>query len=133
MAGPIAFLTTLEIHDGPLEAFKAASQRSMKFLEESGPQVMAGVCLDEANMRAHGFQVRRDSESILFHWKLADPHMRDVMQHATTRRVAIYGQPDEAVPQGLKRLAGQGTEVTVIPRFAGFDRFAMGLVPGSSD
>jgi hypothetical protein len=132
MAEPIAFVTTLEIHDGKLEAFKAAAQRAMKFHEESGPQIMAGVYLDEANMRAYGFQVHRDSESILSTWKLADPHIRDVMQHITTRRVTIYGQPSEAVMEGMNRLAGQGAEITVIPRLVGFERFATTLASGRS-
>ena len=62
---------------------------------------MAEICIDENEMRAHGVQVHRDSESILKHWKLADPYMRDVMQYITTTRVDIYGQPNKAVMEGM--------------------------------
>lgn len=124
MSDPIAFVTTFEIHEGRLDAFKEAARRTMEFNEANGPQIMAGVYLDEANMRANGFQIHRDSESILALWKLADPYMKDVMQHVTTKRVDFYGQPSEAVLQGLQRLVSQGVVVTVTPRFVGFERVA---------
>ena len=92
------------------------------FPETNGPQLAAEVCIDENVMRAHGVQVHRDSESILTHWQLADPHMRDVMQHFTTTRVDIYGQPNEAVMEGMRRLSSQGAVLSVTPRFAGVSR-----------
>lgn len=52
--------------------------------------------------------------------------MRDVMQHVTTKRVDVYGQPNEAVMEGMRRLSGQGAILTVTPRFAGFDRLSGG-------
>lgn len=123
MAEPIVFLTTFEIHEGKLDAYKEGVTKSMEFIETNGPQVMAGVYLDEASLRAHGFQVHRDSESILTHFRLADQYMKDVMQHVTTKRVDIYGQPNEAVMQAMQKIVGQGVVLTVTPRFAGFERF----------
>jgi hypothetical protein len=76
----IVFITTFQIENGALEKFKEASRKSTDFLEANGPQLMAEVCIDENEMRAHGVQVHRDSESILTHWQLADPYMRDVMR-----------------------------------------------------
>lgn len=123
MSEPIAFITTLKIHDGKLEEFKAATTKSIAFAEENGPQVLAGVHIDEKDMRAHGFQVHRDSESILKTWQVMDPNIREVLQYSTTTRVDIYGQPNEAVMEGMKRLAGEGVTLTVTPRHAGFVRF----------
>ena len=123
MSGPIVFITTFQIENGALEEFKEAVRKSTDFLETNGPQLLAEVCIDENEMRAHGVQVHRDSESILTHWQLADPHMRDVMQHITTTRVDIYGQPNEAVMEGMRRLTSQGAVLSVTPRFAGFSRF----------
>lgn len=87
MPEPIVLITTFEIHEGKLDAFKEGVTRSMEFIQANGPQVMAGVYVDEANLRAHGFQVHRDSASILTHFRLADRHMKDVLQHVTTKRV----------------------------------------------
>lgn len=123
MSEPIAFVTTLRIHDGKLQEFKAATQRSLAFAEENGPQVMAGIYIDEDDMRAHGFQVHRDSESILKAWQTMDPHIKEVLQHSSTTRVDIYGQPNEAVMEGMQRLSGQGATLTVTPRHTGFVRF----------
>lgn len=122
MSVPIVFITTFQIENGALDKFKEAVRKSTDFLEANGPQLMAEVCIDENEMRAHGVQVHRDSESILTHWELADPYMREVMQYITTTRVDIYGQPNEAVVEGMKRLASQGAVITVTPLFAGFGR-----------
>ena len=122
MSVPIVFITTFQIENGALEKFKEAVRKSMDFLETNGPQLMAEVCIDEKVMRAHGIQVHRDSESILSHWQLADPYMRDVMQYITTTRVDIYGQPNEAVMEGMRRLSSEGAVLSVTPRFAGFSR-----------
>jgi hypothetical protein len=122
MTVPIIFITTFQIENGTLEKFKKAVRKSTDFLEINGPQLMAEICIDENEMRAHGVQVHRDSESILNHWKLADPYMRDVMQYITTTRVDIYGQPNKAVIEGMRRLSSQGAIISVTPQFVGFSR-----------
>ena len=122
MSLPIVFITTFQIENGALEKFKEAVRKSMDFLETNGPQLMAEVCIDEKVMRAHGIQVHRDSESILSHWQLADPYMRDVMQYITTTRVDSYGQPNEAVMEGMRRLSSEGAVLSVTRRFVGFSR-----------
>ena len=123
MSVPIVFITTFQIEKGALEKFKEAVRKSTDFIEANGPQLMSEVCIDENEMRAHGVQIHRDSESILSHWQLADPHMRDVMQYITTTRVDIYGQPNEAVMEGMRRLSSQGAVISATPLFAGFSRF----------
>jgi len=119
---PIIFITTFQIENGALEKFKEAVRKSMDFLETNGPQLMAEVCIDEKVMRAHGIQVHRDSESILSHWQLTDPYMRDVMQYITTTRVDIYGQPNDSVMEGMRRLSSEGAVLSVTPHFTGFSR-----------
>lgn len=122
MSVPILFITTFQIEEGALDKFKEAVRNSTDFLEANGPQLFAEVCIDENEMRAHGVQIHRDSESILRHWQLSDPHMRNVMQHITTTRVDIYGQPNEAVIEGMQRLSSQGVVISVTPGFVGFSR-----------
>ena len=122
MAGPILFISTSKIKDGVLEIFKEAVRNTMDFLDGNGPQLMGEVCIDEDKMVAHTIQLHRDSESILAHWKLSDPHRRDVMQHITTTRIDIYGEPSEAVMEGMRQLSAQGSVLSVTPRFAGFIR-----------
>lgn len=123
MPDPIVFVTAFHIHEGKLKEFKEAAKKSLAFNEANGPHLMAGIYIDEKAMRAHGLQIHRDSESILAAWQLADPHIRSVMPYLTTTRVEIYGQPNEAVMEGMQRLSGEGAELIVTPRLAGFSRF----------
>ncbi len=124
MSGSIVFVTINQIESGALEKCKDAFRKSIDFLETNGPQLMLEVYIDENEMRAYGLQVHRDSDSILAHWQLADPYMRDVMQYLTTTPVDIYGQPNEAVMEGMRRLSSQGAVLSVTPRFAGFIRLS---------
>ena len=126
MSVPILFVTTFQIADGALEKFKDAVRKSTAFLKSNGPQLMSEVCIDEGEMRAHGIQMHRDSASILTHWQLADPSIRDVMQYATTTRVDIYGEPNDAVMKGMRQLASKGAVVTATPQFVGFSRLPDG-------
>jgi hypothetical protein len=57
VSGPIVFITTFQIENGALEKFKEAVRKSTDFIETNGPQLMAEVCIDENDMRAHGVQV----------------------------------------------------------------------------
>jgi hypothetical protein len=54
---------------------------------------------------------------------MADTYMRAVMQHITTTRVDIYGQPNDAVVKGMRQLSGMGATVAVKPHLVGFNRF----------
>lgn len=126
MSEPIVFVTSFEINEGKVAEFKDAAKRSMEFLRANGPHLFAGIYLDEAGKVANGVQVHRDSESILTAWKTADPHIREVMQHVRTTRVENYGQPSDAVMEGMKRLAGAGASIVVRPRLVGFTRLQDG-------
>ena len=124
MSDHIIFITTSQIQNGALEKVKEAARKSVDFIEANSPQLLAEVCIDENELRFHGIQVHRDSESILAHWQLSDPYMRDVLQYITTTRVDIYGQPNEDVMEGMRRLSSQGAVISVTGRFTGFSRLS---------
>jgi hypothetical protein len=113
----------MKIHEGKTEEFQEGLRKSMAFLEANGPQLMAETYIDLEKMIAYVIQVHRDSESILEHWRMSDTYQQDVMQYITTTHVDIFGQPNQAVKEGMKRLAGTGATITVNPHFAGFNRF----------
>lgn len=119
---PVLFCNTMQITGGHLESFKHAVQRAVEFVEEHGPQLMVEVFIDEQRLVAYSFQLYRDSESILIHWKMSDPHIREVMEHCTVQRLDVYGRPNEAVMEQLRRPDDQEVAVTVTPHFTGFTR-----------
>lgn len=123
MSESIMLINTMQIEQGKLEDFKESVKNSLAFVEANGPQLMVEVYVDEKNLQAYSFQFYRDSESILSHWQMSDPYIRDVMQHITVKRLDIYGQPDDAVMEGVRPFSQDGVIVTVTPHFAGFTRF----------
>lgn len=123
--GPILFRNTMQVTSGHLEKFEQAVHQAVEFVEQYGPQLMVEVFIDEEHMLAYSFQLYRDSESILVHWKMSDPYIRDVMEHCTVQRLDVYGEPGEAVAEGLGSF-GEDVTVTVTPRFHGFTRFQAG-------
>ena len=66
--------------------------------------------------------VQISSFAILQHWRIAAPHIRDVMESCGMRRLDVYGQPSEEVILGLLSLIEQGVPVTITPGFVGFRR-----------
>lgn len=123
MSDSIMLINTMQIEQSKLEDFKQSVKNSLAFVEANGPQLMVEVYVDEKNLQAYSFQFYRDSESILSHWQMSDPYIRDVMQHITVKRLDIYGQPDDAVMEGVRPFSQDGVIVTVTPHFAGFTRF----------
>lgn len=116
----ILFHNTMRITDGHLEAFTAAIQRAVAFVEEHGPQLMVNVYLDEENGLAHSFQLYPDSDAVLAHWKLSDPYIQDVMGHCTVESFETYGEMSDEVLEGLgSSPVGEGQ---VRPPLAGFIR-----------
>lgn len=122
MSTSILLVNTMDITPGHLAEFRDSVQASIDFVREHGPQLMVEVYVDEAALRAYSFQLHRDSESILTHWKLSDPHIQSVMQHTTVRRLDIYGQPNDEVMAGMAPFAATGVTVKVTPHFTGFNR-----------
>jgi len=123
MSDSIMLINTMQIEQSKLEDFKQSVKNSLAFVEANGPQLMVEVYVDEKNLQAYSFQFYRDSESILSHWQMSDPYIRDVMEHITVKRLDIYGQPDDAVMEGVRPFSQDGVIVTVTPHFAGFTRF----------
>lgn len=107
---------------GHLEGFKEAVEKAVRFVEEHGPQLMVEVFIDEAQMLAYSYQLYSDSESVLKHWQLSDPYIQGVMQHCTVEAFDVYGEPDEAVMQGLRSGGNEQMPVTFTPWFTGFYR-----------
>lgn len=112
MSEPIMLVNTMQIEQGKLADFEESVKNSLAFVEANGPQLMVEVYVDEKNLRAHSFQFYRDSESILSHWQMSDPCIRDVMQHITVKRLDIYGQPDGVVVEGVRPFSQDGVIVT---------------------
>ncbi|ANZ40669.1 hypothetical protein BBK82_36400 [Lentzea guizhouensis] len=124
MTGTLLFHNTMRIREGHLDEFRAAIGTAVEFVREHGPQLMVEVFIDTDAMLAHSFQLYTDDESVLKHWELSDPHIRDVMEHCSVERFEVFGQPGERVRAGLRTPGGESFATTITPRLTGFTRVA---------
>lgn len=120
----LLFRNTMRITAGHLTDYKGAVREAVEFAEQHGPQLMVQTFIDEQQMLAYSYQLYRDSESVLVHWRLSDPYISKVMEHCTVENFDVYGQPSEEVMEGLNWLGECLT--TVKPRIVGFVRFLSG-------
>ncbi len=120
----LLFGNTMRITEGHLAGFKGAVREAVEFAEQHGPQLMVQTFIDEQQMLAYSYQLYRDSESVLVHWRLSDPYISKVMEHCTVEKFDVYGQPSEEVMKGLNQLGESLT--TVKPRIVGFVRLPSG-------
>ncbi|WP_408895690.1 hypothetical protein ACJ5H2_12340 [Nocardioides sp. R1-1] len=120
---PLLMHNTMRITPGHVEEFHQAVRRAVEFAEQHGPQYMVQVFVDHTQLVAHSFQLYADSAAVLRHWSLSDPYISDVMRHCTVESLELYGEPDEAVSEGLASMLADG-----VLRQAG--RHAVGFVRG---
>ncbi|MET9394901.1 hypothetical protein ABZY20_31585 [Streptomyces sp. NPDC006624] len=120
----LLFRNTMRIEEGHLESFRDAVSRAVAFAERHGPQLMVHTFVDEERMLAHSFQLYQDSDAVRTHWKLADPYIREVMEHCRVEHFEVFGEPDAEVAAGLRAALGEHTQLVFAPRLAGFTRFA---------
>lgn len=102
---PFLLRNTLQITTGHLDSFTRAIQHAV-----------------EPHMLAYSFQLYRDSQSIIDHWQMSDPYIREVMKHCTVQRLDVYGQSNKAAQDGIAQSSSDDVIVTVTPRFNGFTR-----------
>ncbi|MFF8830866.1 hypothetical protein [Streptomyces sp. NPDC015131] len=119
----LLFRNTMRITDGHLAGFREAIAQAVAFAEQHGPQLMVQTFIDEQRMLAHSFQLYRDSEAVRTHWKLADPHIQEVMKHCQVDRFEVFGQPAPDVAESLRQALGDRVEPEFSTRAAGFTRF----------
>lgn len=117
----ILFRNRMQITEGHLHAFKQAILDAVDFVRENGPQLMVQTFIDEQRMVATSYQLYRDSEAILEHWRLADPHIARVMEHCVVAEFEVHGEPSAAVLERLRPMLDDG-RATLTPRIAGFVR-----------
>lgn len=117
----ILIRNTMTFDRASAEAFKHAIRDAVQFAEKHAPQQMIQVFIDEKQGLCYSFQLYDDSEAVLRHWDVSDPHIAAVMQHGTVERIEVYGSPSDAVREAI--LASVGSDrVTFVPGFIGFSR-----------
>ncbi len=122
MSEQIIIRNVMRITEGRLERFREAVRQAVEFVEQHGPQLTVRTFIDEAGMRAVSFQLYRNSDDILRHWQMSDPHIQAVSEHCTVETIEICGSVSKEVEAGFAAFVADGRGRIVQP-FAGFSRF----------
>ena len=116
------------IHDGKLEALKAAMRNLVDFVGANEPEPLAyHAYLDESSSRMTVFQIHPNPYSMERHMKVAGPAFPTFSELLTLLRIDIYGTPTDALLDLLRnkaRMLGDA-ELTVHGLQAGFTRLDM--------
>ncbi len=123
MSGRIIQIATFDIRPGRLTALKDRIRNAAAFGEKHGPQLLAGVRIDEAHMRACSCQMQRDPHAILDHGRMSEPDMREVMENCTMTALEIDAPPGGEGLEAILPMSRNGVMSSVTPRFVGIDHF----------
>ncbi|WP_454695135.1 hypothetical protein [Achromobacter aegrifaciens] len=120
-AGTILLRNTMAFDRAHADEFRQAIEDAVRFAQENAPQLMVQVFWDLDQGLCYSFQLYADSEAILRHWEVSDPHIAAVMKHCVVKQMEVYGSPNQAVRNGI--LAAVGSDkVTITPELVGYYR-----------
>ena len=119
--GTILLRNTMAFERRHAAEFKQAIRRAVEFAKANAPQLMIKVYIDDEQGLAYSFQLFESSEAILQHWTVSDPNIAEVMKYCEVRAMDVYGDPSEAVRDGILQGVGAAS-VSFIPEFVGFYR-----------
>jgi hypothetical protein len=127
MDGPFIFVGTHRIKEGKLEEFKMDALALASVVEEREPRMIAfNFFFDEDESEATVVQVHADADSMLTHMQVAREHItKGTEELLETKRIEIYGPPNDAVLGMITQLSQEGVPVVAKPRhLGGFTRGA---------
>ena len=99
-------------------------------VEANEPRLIAfNVYANEDGTEVTIVQVHPDADSMLFHMQVAREHISEAYQSVldTTKRIDVYGTPNDAVLEMISQLAGSEVPLSVKPNhLGGFTRSSAG-------
>lgn len=117
--GAILFRNTMVYDKTKSDKFKQAIYNGVDFARENAPQLMVQVFIDEKEGLAYSYQLYRNSEDILEHWKVSDENIGEVMKYCEVKSLEVYGNPSKEVIDGIVGAVGED-KVTITPELCGF-------------
>lgn len=99
--------------------FERAIRNAVLFAEKNAPQLMVQVFIDHEKCLCYSFQLYANSEAVLRHWEVSDPHISEVMRYCVVQSMEVYGTPSESVRNGILEAVGKD-KVTFTPGLVGY-------------
>jgi hypothetical protein len=122
MTGPFIFIATNRLKQGKLDSEQKRLPDLIDFIQANEPRLIAfNEYANEEGTEVAVVQVHPDADSMVFHMELiAERAARAYAETIdATTNIQVFGAPDTAVADMLRRQAGAGVPLGVKPHFLG--------------
>jgi hypothetical protein len=120
MSDPIVFISINKVKEGLLEAFRKHYADSIPPIQAGKPGTLAQLAYE--NEDATQVTIVRffpSAEALDLQIQGADERSKSTYEFIEPVKMEIYGTPNPATLEKMKKIAGSGVEVRVIPRYIG--------------
>ena len=126
MSGPFIFIATNRLKSGKLDDERARVPGLVEFIEANEPQLLAfNEYADDEGTEVAVVQVHPDADSMAFHMEVVAERAATAYAETVeaTTNIQVFGTPSNAVLDMLRRQAGAGVPLRVMPvHLGGFVR-----------
>lgn len=106
MTQPIVYVDTSEVRIGQLADLKSAMADLVHFVEEHEPRLLAyNVYFTDDGTRMTVLHITPDSSALETHMRVAGPKFPPIAEFITMLAIDVYGRPDAALVEQLRRKA----------------------------
>ncbi len=124
MVEPLILISTFAVQEGKREGLARFSEDLAAFLEANEPRLLhftQYLSADGSEMAS--IQIHPDAASLAFHLQVVRERMAQAFAFlGPAKSFQVYGAPDPAYVEQLRRMAGPDVPVVVKAKFAGFNR-----------
>ncbi len=126
MSGPFIFIATNRLKPRKLDDERARVPGLVEFIEANEPQLLAfNEYADDEGTEVAVVQVHPDADSMAFHMEVVAERAATAYAETVeaTTNIQVFGTPSNAVLDMLRRQAGAGVPLRVMPvHLGGFVR-----------
>lgn len=126
VSGPFIFIATNRLKPGKLDDERARVPGLVEFIEANEPQLLAfNEYADDEGTEVAVVQVHPDADSMAFHMEVVAERAATAYAETVeaTTNIQVFGTPSNAVLDMLRRQAGAGVPLRVMPvHLGGFVR-----------
>ena len=126
MSGPFIFIATNRLKPGKLDDERARVPGLVEFIEANEPQLLAfNEYANDEGTEVAVVQVHPDADSMAFHMEVVAERAATAYAETVeaTTNIQVFGTPSNAVLDMLRRRAGAGVPLRVMPvHLGGFVR-----------
>ena len=122
MSGPFIFIATNRLKPGKFDEEKARVPGLVEFVQASEPRLLAfNEYANEEGTEVSVVQVHPNADSMAFHMEVVAERAAAAYAETVdaTTGIQVFGTPDNAIVEMLRRQAGTGVPLSIKPHHLG--------------